>query len=57
MLGGNIQRDWKAWSLARDTRDMNDALRVTGTRFALCRSCGRVQPARDRQLCRSDGMD
>jgi hypothetical protein len=36
---------------------VNDSLRVAGAHFAFGRSCGRVQPAGDRQLCRSDGMN
>jgi hypothetical protein len=36
---------------------VNDSLRVAETRFACGRSCSRVQPAGDRQLCRSDGVN
>jgi hypothetical protein len=57
MLGGNVQGNREAWSLTRDTRNMNDSLRVAGAHFAFVRSCDWVQPAGDRQLCRSDGMD
>lgn len=57
MLGGNVQRNREAWSLTRDTRNMNDSLRFAGAHFAFVRSCDWVQPAGDRQLCRSDGMD
>jgi hypothetical protein len=57
VLGCDVQRDGESWSLSRNTRDVNDSLRVDKTRFALGRSCSRVQPAGDRQLCRSDGVN
>jgi hypothetical protein len=48
MLGSDVQRDREAWSLARDARNMNNALRVAGTCLAFGRSRSRVQPPGDR---------
>ena len=57
MLGSDVQRDREAWSLARNARNMNNALRVAGTCLAFGRSCDWIQPTGDCQLRRSDGMN